>query len=97
MPDVNLQGCLSASNLKASPPIIALQETFGSTAEHEAKIAVPGKSQGTILLPPPSLVALAKWHHLMFLLPILKDSNKTQDPVSVVQTGPTQHSVEEKH
>ena len=34
--------------------------------------------------------------HLMFLFPIPKDSNKTQDPVSMVQTGPAKHSMEEK-
>lgn len=71
--------------------------TFGSSAEHEAKITVPGKFQGTILLPPPSSVALAKRHHLMFLFSIVKDSNKTQDPANVVQIVPAKHSVEEKY
>lgn len=61
------------------------------------KITVPGKFQGTVLLPPPSSVALAKWHHPMFLFPILKDSNKTQDPLSMMQIIPAKHSVEEKY
>lgn len=71
--------------------------TFGSSAEHESKITVLGKFQGTILLPPASSVALAERHHLMFLFPIVKDSNKTRDPVSIVQIVPAKHFVEEKY